>query len=123
LAWPEVADLPAEQEMVVLPIGLLVRRQANRVVNLTVLQGEWSLLRNSQPLGRVGDSLEQWQNQLGLPKARYGNPEKMGIIQYYQASLADVGLMVSQEQVQSVMLVEPGYLVPALERTGYSVLP
>ena len=123
LTLEDFGEPPSDQEMVVLPVGLLVRRQSSRVVNLTVLQGEWKLCRNQQALGQVGDALSSWQSQVGLPRARYGSPEKRGVIHYYQASLADIGLMVAEDKVQSVMLVEPGYLLPALERTGYSILP
>lgn len=109
-----------DQEMFVLPIGLLVRQTNSRAVNLTVLQGKWDMLRNGQVVGRVGESLEQWQTQVGEPLTIFVNPQKKGVIYYYRASLLDLGLMVAEGKVLSVMFVEPGYLRSALERSGYS---
>ncbi len=108
-----------DQEMVILPQGILVRHRDRRAVNLTVLEGSWSLLRNDVIVGKTGGDLASWQANLGQPRAIYVNPEKVAEIHYYRASLADMGLMVAGGTVHSVMLVEPGYLLPALERTGY----
>lgn len=121
-----MADLGApgnEQEMFVLPVGLLVRQTNSRAVNLTVLKGKWDMLRNGKVIGRVGESLEQWQTQVGDPLTIFVNPQKVGVIYYYRASLVDLGLMTSEGKVLSVMLVEPGYLRSALERSGYSPKP
>lgn len=107
------------QEMVILPQGLLVRHRDRRAVNLTVLENVWSLMRNDVLVGNTGGELASWEANLGLPRAIYINPEKVAQIHYYRASLADMGLMVAGGVVHSVMLVEPGYLLPALERTGY----
>lgn len=107
------------QEMVILPQGILVRHRDRRAVNLTVLENAWSLLRNNVVVGNTGADLAAWEAKLGLPRAIYVNPGKMAQIHYYRASLADIGLMVAGDKVHSVMLVEPGYLLPALERTGY----
>ena len=109
-----------DQEMFVLPVGLLVRQTNSRAVNLTVLKGKWDMLRNGQVVGRVGESLEQWQSQVGEPLTVFANPQKVGLIYYYRASLLDLGLMVAEGKVLSIMFVEPGYLRSALERSGYS---
>ena len=119
-----MADLgapPNAQEMFVMDkIGLLVRQRNNRAVNLTVLKGEWDVLRNGQVIGRVNQPLTEWQAQLGDPLLIFVNPEKKGIVHYYRGSLIDLGLMVAEDKVLSVMFVEPGYLRSALERSGYS---
>lgn len=109
-----------EQEMFVLDkIGLLVRQRNQRAVNLTVLKGNWEVLRNGQVVGRVNQPLGEWQAQLGQPLMVFVNPQKAGVIHYYRGSLIDMGLMVAEEKVLSVMFVEPGYLRSALERSGY----
>lgn len=112
-----------DQEMIILPNGLLVRQREQRAVNLTVLKGQWEVLRRGQVVGKVGDSLEKWQAQVGEPRKIYKNPQKVGVIFYYRASLADLGLMVAEGAVLSVMLVEPGYLEQALVRSGYQSGP
>lgn len=108
------------EEMTVLPQGLLVRHRDRRTVNLTVLEGSWRLLRNQQVLGQSGATWESWQGQVGPPQRIFQNPAKVARIYYYRSSLSDIGLMVADGIVHSIMLVEPGYLLPALERTGYS---
>lgn len=122
-----MADLGApdpNREMFVMDkIGLLVRQRNGRAVNLTVLQGQWDVLRNGQLVGHVGQSLAEWQTQVGEPLAIFVNPEKKGVIYYYRASLAEIGLMVAEGRVLSVMFVEPGYLRSALERSGYTAKP
>lgn len=112
-----VAD--SAEEMVILPSGLLVRHRERRAVNLTVLKGNWSVLRSDKLVGTVGDSLENWRSQVGEPRKMYVNPQKVGVIYYYRASLLDLGLMVAEGKVLSVMFVEPGYLEQALQRSGY----
>ena len=107
------------EEMVILPSGLLVRHRERRAVNLTVLKGNWSVLRSDKLVGSVGDSLEKWRSQVGEPRKMYVNPQKVGVIYYYRASLLDLGLMVAEGKVLSVMFVEPGYLEQALQRSGY----
>jgi len=116
----ELQAPPDAQEMFVLPIGLLVRQRNHRAVNLTVLKGNWEMLRDGQLVGKVGQPLSEWQVQVGEPLRIYVNPEKIGQIYYYRASLLDLGLMVAEGRVLSLMFVEPGYLRSALERTGYS---
>ncbi|MFN8607584.1 MAG: hypothetical protein U0931_08630 [Vulcanimicrobiota bacterium] len=114
---------PSREMFVMDKIGLLVRQRNGRAVNLTVLQGAWEMLRDGQVVGRVGQSLAEWQVQVGDPLMIFVNPQKVGVIYYYRASLADVGLMVAEGKVLSVMFVEPGYLRSALERSGYSAKP
>ena len=107
------------QEMVILGNGLLVRQQSHRAVNLTVLKGEWTVWRDGQLIGEVGTALSVWQAQIGVPLKIYRHSDKAGVIYYYRASLVDLGLMVADSTVQSVMFVEPGYLEQALQRSGY----
>ncbi|MBS2036907.1 hypothetical protein JST97_18095 [bacterium] len=115
---------PADsQEIFTLPVGLLVRQRNQRAVNLTVLRGHWSLMRDGQSLGEVGQPWNEWQAQVGDPTQIYVNPQKVGQIYYYRASLLDLGLMVAEGKVLSLMFVEPGYLRQALERSGYSSKP
>ena len=110
------------QEMFVLDkVGLLVRQRNQRAVNLTSLRGNWEVLRDGQVVGRVGQTLSEWQSVLGEPLSVYGHTEKAGVIYYYRASLLDLGLMVANGQVLSAMFVEPGYLRSALERSGYTL--
>jgi hypothetical protein len=111
---------PNREMFVMDKIGLLVRQRNGRAVNLTVLQGQWEMLRNGQPVGRVGQSLAEWQVQVGDPLLIFVHPEKKGVLYYYRASLADIGLMVAEGKVLSIMFVEPGYLRSALERSGYT---
>lgn len=108
------------QEMFVLPVGLLVRQRNNRAVNLTVMKGDWEMLRDGKVVGTIGQSWEQWHSQVGDPVSIFVNPQKVGVIYYFRASLLDLGLMIAEERVLSVMFVEPGYLRSALERSGYS---
>ncbi len=108
------------QEMFVLPVGLLVRQRGNRAVNLTVLKGDWEMLRNGLVVGKIGQTWEQWQPQVGEPITVFASPDKVGVVYYYRASLLDLGLMVAEGKVLSAMFVEPGYLRAALERSGYS---
>ena len=119
-----MADLGAPanaQEMFVLDkIGLLVRQRNGRAVNLTVLKGEWDVLRNGQVIGRVNQPPGEWLAQLGDPLLLFVHPEKKGVVYYYRGSLIDMGLMVAEDKVLSVMFVEPGYLRGALERSGYT---
>ncbi|MBX3168536.1 MAG: hypothetical protein KF760_14060 [Candidatus Eremiobacteraeota bacterium] len=117
----ELGAPPTEQEMFVMDkIGLLVRQRNQRAVNLTVLNGSWEVLRNGQVMGRVNQPLTEWQAQLGDPLTVFINPQKVGVIYYYRGSLIDMGLMVAEDKVLSVMFVEPGYLRGALERSGYT---
>jgi len=112
----------SDQEMFVMDqIGLLVRQRNQRAVNLTVLKGNWEILRDGQVVGRVGQTLADWQTVVGEPLAVYVHAQKKGVIYYYRASLLDLGLMVANGQVLSVMFVEPGYLRSALERSGYTL--
>lgn len=113
----------ASDEMTILPNGLLVRHRERRAVNLTVLKGSWAVLRNDQLVGTVGESLDKWQAQVGAPYKIFVNPEKVGVIYYYRASMVDLGLLVADGAVLSVMFVEPGYLESALERSGYRPRP
>lgn len=113
----------SDQEMIILPNGLLVRQREGRAVNLTVLKGQWEILRRGQVIGKVGDSLEKWLAQVGEPRKIFKNPEKVGVIYYYRASLVDLGLLVAEGAVLSVMMVEPGYLEQALLRSGYRAGP
>ena len=119
-----MADLgapPGDQEMFVLDkIGLLVRQRNQRAVNLTVLKGNWEVLRDGKVVGRIGQSLTDWQKEVGEPLAVYVHAQKAGVIYYYRASLLDLGLMVANGQILSAMFVEPGYLRSALERSGYT---
>ena len=112
-----------EQDMVMLPMGLLLRHRHRMAVNLTVLEGVWDLQRNDQSVGQVGGALANWLQNLGTPRQIYRNPAKLAEVYYYQSSMVDIGLMVAEQKVHSVMLVEPGYLLPALEATGYSAAP
>ena len=117
----ELGAAQPEQEMFVLDrIGLLVRQRNQRAVNLTVLKGSWDVLRNGQVIGRVNQPLAEWQAQVGDPLMVFVHPQKVGVIYYYRGSLIDLGLMVAEDKVLSVMFVEPGYLRGALERSGYS---
>lgn len=110
-----------DQEMFVLDkVGLLVRQRNNRATNLTVLKGEWDVLRNGQVVGRLNQPLIEWKAQLGEPLLVFVNPEKKGVIHYYRGALIDMGLLVAEDKVLSVMFVEPGYLRSALERSGYT---
>ena len=112
------------QEMFILEkIGLLVRQRDNRAVNLTVLQGQWDVLRNGEVIGKVQQPLAEWRAQVGEPLMVFVNPEKQGQVHYYRGSLIDMGLMVAEDKVLSVMFVEPGYLRNALERSGYQAQP
>ena len=112
------------QEMFILPDRtLLVRQRNNRSTNLTVLNGNWDMLRNGQVVGKVGQNWEEWRAQVGEPQTIFINPEKKGLIYYFRASLVDLGLMVADGKVLSVMFMEPGYLRSALERSGYSPKP
>ena len=113
----------ANQEMTVLDTGVLLRQRDGWLVNLTVLQGAWKLCCGDAVVGVVGTRLAEWEASLGPPVARYANPQKVGVMHYYRAALADIALLVANGEVHSVMLVEPGRLVPALERTGYTPLP
>lgn len=120
----ELGAPPTEQEMFVMEkVGLLVRQRDNRAVNLTVLQGQWDVLRDGQVVGRVNQPLAEWKAQVGEPLAVFGNPQKQGQVHYYRGSLIDMGLMVADDKVLSVMFVEPGYLRSALERSGYTAQP
>lgn len=112
-----------EREMNVLEEGLLLRQRDGLVVNLTVLKGPWKVFCGSELVGVSGTRLGVWQASLGAPRALYAHPEKVGVMHYYRAAMADVALLVANDEVHSVMLVEPGRLEPALERTGYSPLP
>ncbi len=117
----ELGAPPTDQEMFVLDkIGLLVRQRNQRAVNLTVLKGSWDVLRNGQVVGRVNQPLAEWQAQLGEPLTVFVHPQKVGVIHYYRGSLIDMGLMVAEDKVRSIMFVEPGYLRGALERSGYT---
>lgn len=117
----ELGAAPDAQELFVMDeIGLLVRQRNGRAVNLTVLKGSWDVLRNGQVVGRVNQPLAEWQAQMGEPLMVFSNPQKVGAIYYYRGSLIDMGLMVAEDKVLSVMFVEPGYLRGALERSGYS---
>lgn len=118
--------LPAEaasQDMSTLDEGLLLRQRGGRIVSLTVLKGPWKLLCDEQEVGESGSRLAQWEEILGAPRARYVHPDKHGTMHYYRAALADIALLVDFGQVRSVVLMEPGSLEPALERTGYQQLP
>ena len=117
----ELGAPQAEQEMFVMEkIGLLVRQRNNRAVNLTVLQGQWDVLRDGQVVGRINQPLAEWKVQVGEPLAVFVNAQKKGQVHYYRGSLIDMGLMVADDKVLSVMFVEPGYLRSALERSGYT---
>lgn len=117
----ELGAAPDAQELFVMDeIGLLVRQRNGRAVNLTVLKVSWDVLRNGQVVGRVNQPLAEWQAQMGEPLMVFSNPQKVGAIYYYRGSLIDMGLMVAEDKVLSVMFVEPGYLRGALERSGYS---
>jgi hypothetical protein len=119
----ELGVKESDDEMVILPTGLLVRHRERRPVNLTVLKGSWAVLRSDQLVGTVGDSWENWRVQVGEPRKVFVNPQKVGVIYYYRASLLDLGLMVAEGKVMSVMFVEPGYLQQALQRSGYQSQP
>jgi hypothetical protein len=112
-----------EQEMNILEEGLLLRQRDGVVVNLTVLKGPWKVFCGAELVGVSGTRLGEWQASLGQPRALYAHAEKVGVMHYYRAAMADIALMVANDEVHSVMLVEPGRLEPALERTGYSPLP
>jgi len=115
------AGLPSSpQEMVILPSGLLVRYRERRVVNLTVLEGNWTVLRKDAAVAQVGEPWTELAARWGPPFRIYSHPAKKGVIHYYRASLADLGVVVAEGTVQSVMLVEPGFLEGALQRTGYT---
>ena len=111
------------QEMFILPAGLLIRQRNNRAVNLTVLKGDWAMLRDGKVIGKVGQTWEAWRTQVGDPLTIFVNPQKVGVIYFYRASLLDLGLMVAEGKVLSVMFMEPGYMRSALERSGYSPQP
>lgn len=119
----EELTLPAgteDREMNILEQGLLLRQRDGIVVNLTVLKGPWKLLYGTQQVGVSGTRLGEWESSLGPPLTRFSHPEKVGLMHYYRAPMADVALLVANDEVHSVMLVEPGRLEPALERTGYT---
>lgn len=117
----ELGAPPTDQDMFVMDkVGLLVRQRNGRAVNLTVLKGNWDVLRNGQVVGHINQPLAEWQAQLGDPLLIFSSPEKAGVIYYYRGSLIDMGLMVADDKVLSVMFVEPGYLRGALERSGYT---
>lgn len=117
----ELGAPPTDQEMFVMDkIGLLVRQRNQRAVNLTVLKGSWDVLRNGQVVGRINQPLAEWQAQMGDPLTVFLHPQKVGVIYYYRGSMIDMGLMVAEGKVLSVMFVEPGYLRGALERSGYT---
>lgn len=111
---------PSPQEMVILPSGLLVRYRERRVVNLTVLEGHWTVLRKDEAVAQVGEPWTELAARWGPPFRIYSHPAKKGVIHYYRAAMADLGVVVAEGAVQSVMLVEPGFLEGALQRTGYT---
>lgn len=112
----------SQQDMFILPQGLLVRQYDGRAVNLTVLQGDWELLRDEIVLGRCGEAWPSWRERLGSSVGVYqkaGSRLSGAGIHVYQASMVDLGLLVVDDRVQSIMMVEPGCLDLALRRSGY----
>lgn len=116
-AMPDIpSDMAVDNE------GLLVRHHGDEVVNLTTLKSGWKLLCNDRPVATVGTRLADWEAELGPPLQHWTNPKKTGVIHFYRAALAEIGVLVANGEVPSVMLVQPGTLAAALERTGYQPL-
>ncbi|MBI3927620.1 MAG: hypothetical protein HY319_18920 [Armatimonadetes bacterium] len=100
--------------------NLLVRLREEKVVNLGASGSVWTLSQGSEGVASAGMTLEELEQRLGPPNARYGRPDQNRLaVRIYRASRSDVGIMVMQDQVVGFLLSEPGMMELTLKERGY----
>ena len=84
--------------------------RAGRVTSIHSRQ-PWAELRcDGQAVGRLGETVGEWEARMGAPTDVISNSEVL----FYQRALVDIGLFVKAGVVEKIVLAEPGQLRPLL---------
>jgi hypothetical protein len=112
------------------PDRLVVRLDDGHVVMLTAggTPCPWVLKVDEAEACKLGDRLSDLRARLGAPKLRFGKElndtdGKSGVFWIYYAALGDAGLLFVDNELQSILLTEPGRLETILPTAGYVRLP